>query len=108
LISFNSQANTFGGIIYDVCREFFNSSADTTSDPIDESIKRIQQIDQMELQTSSLDLIHVYPEKEGGFVAYSEEYRGAIGQGETVEETYDDLQKAIEALKEFYAENPNW
>ncbi len=40
------------------------------------------------------------PQEEGGFVAYSKEYPGAIGQGETEAEALRDLQEAIELLKE--------
>jgi predicted RNase H-like HicB family nuclease len=40
------------------------------------------------------------PQEEGGFVAYSNEYPGAIGQGETEEEALRDLQEAIDLLKE--------
>jgi predicted RNase H-like HicB family nuclease len=40
------------------------------------------------------------PQEEGGFVAYSNEYPGAIGQGETEEEALSDLQQAIDLLKE--------
>lgn len=40
------------------------------------------------------------PQKEGGFVAFSNEYSGAVGQGETEEEAIDDLQKAISLLIE--------
>lgn len=40
------------------------------------------------------------PQEEGGFVAYSNEYPGAIGQGETEAEALRDLQEAIDLLKE--------
>jgi predicted RNase H-like HicB family nuclease len=44
------------------------------------------------------------PQEEGGFVAYSSEYSGAVGQGETEEEAMEDLQEAILSLKEFLQE----
>lgn len=44
------------------------------------------------------------PQEEGGFVAYSNEYSGAVGQGETEEEAIQDLQEAILSLKEFLQE----
>lgn len=40
------------------------------------------------------------PQEEGGFVAYSNEYPGAVGEGETEEEAVRDLQEAIDLLKE--------
>lgn len=46
----------------------------------------------------------VEPAEEGGFWAYSPEVPGANGQGETVEETLDDLKSAIEDALEFMRE----
>jgi predicted RNase H-like HicB family nuclease len=40
------------------------------------------------------------PQDEGGFVAFSTEHRGAVGQGETIEAAVDDLEQAIELLQE--------
>lgn len=39
-------------------------------------------------------------QEEGGFVAFSRDYLGAVGQGETVEEAMADLEEAIKLLKE--------
>lgn len=47
----------------------------------------------------------IEPQEEGGFVAYSSLYSGAIGQGETREEALDDLKEAIEILKEVQEED---
>jgi len=41
---------------------------------------------------------------EGGFVAFSKQYEGAVGQGETEEEAIKDLEQAIELLKEVLEE----
>jgi predicted RNase H-like HicB family nuclease len=46
----------------------------------------------------------VEPAEEGGFWAYCLEVPGANGQGETVEETLDDLKSAIEDALEFMRE----
>lgn len=43
-------------------------------------------------------------QEEGGFVAYSNEYSGAVGQGETEDEAIQDLEEAILSLKEFLEE----
>jgi predicted RNase H-like HicB family nuclease len=40
------------------------------------------------------------PQEEGGFVVYSREFLGAVGQGETIEEAIADIQVAIKLLKE--------
>lgn len=40
------------------------------------------------------------PQDEGGFVAFSTEHPGAVGQGETIEAAVDDLEQAIELLQE--------
>jgi len=47
------------------------------------------------------DGILLEPQSEGGFVTYSSEYPGAVGQGETEEEAINDLNAAIELLKEY-------
>mgnify|MGYP001061522419 FL=1 len=44
--------------------------------------------------------IYLEPQEEGGFVAFSKEYQGAVGQGETEEKAIRDLQEAIKLLKE--------
>lgn len=44
--------------------------------------------------------IRLEPEPEGGFITYSSEYTGAIGQGETEEEAIRDIQEAIAVLME--------
>ncbi|RLI10109.1 type II toxin-antitoxin system HicB family antitoxin [Candidatus Bathyarchaeota archaeon] len=44
---------------------------------------------------------YLEPQEEGGFVAFSSEYPGAVGQGETEEEAIKDLEEAIQTLKEF-------
>jgi len=46
--------------------------------------------------------IYLEPQDEGGFVARSAEYEGAVGQGETEEEAIKDLNDAIETLKDFF------
>jgi predicted RNase H-like HicB family nuclease len=48
---------------------------------------------------------YIEEQEEGGFVAYSEEYSGAVGQGETEEEAIKDLKEAIELLKEVIEED---
>jgi len=50
-------------------------------------------------------LYHIEKQEEGGFVAFSEEYSGAIGQGETEEEAIKDLEGAIQLLKEVIEED---
>jgi len=42
----------------------------------------------------------VPPDEGGGFVAYAEELPGAISEGDTLEETRDNLRDAIELLLE--------
>jgi predicted RNase H-like HicB family nuclease len=42
----------------------------------------------------------VPPGEGGGFVAYAEELPGAISEGDTLEETRDNLRDAIELLLE--------
>lgn len=49
--------------------------------------------------------IYLEPQEEGGFVAFSKEYPGAVGQGETEDEAVKDLMKAIELLKEVIEED---
>ena len=46
------------------------------------------------------DELTLVPQEEGGYVAYSKEYPGAIGQGETEEEALHDLKEATDLLKE--------
>lgn len=46
----------------------------------------------------------VEPAEEGGFWAYCLEVPGANGQGETVDETLDDLGAAIELMLEYLRE----
>ncbi len=46
----------------------------------------------------------VEPAEEGGFWAYCLEVPGANGQGETVEETLENLKSAIEDALEFMRE----
>jgi predicted RNase H-like HicB family nuclease len=53
---------------------------------------------------SKLMEIQLEPQEEGGFVAFSREYLGAVGQGETEEEAIKDLQEAIQLLKEVLEE----
>lgn len=49
---------------------------------------------------SGMPEFKIEKQEEGGFVALSEEYSGAVGQGETEEEAIEDLKKAIKFLKE--------
>lgn len=49
--------------------------------------------------------IYLEPQEDGGFVAFSREYSGAIGQGETEEEATKDLEEAIQLLKEVIDED---
>lgn len=49
--------------------------------------------------------LYLEPQEEGGFVAYSKEYPGAIGQGETQEQALKDLTEAISLLKEVQEED---
>lgn len=57
------------------------------------------------LLQSSPTVFILEPQEEGGFVAYSKEYSGAIGQGETEEEAISDLKEAISLLKEVLEED---
>lgn len=54
---------------------------------------------------NSIPDFYLEPQEEGGFVAFSREYSGAVGQGETIEEAITDIQKAIELLKEVISED---
>jgi predicted RNase H-like HicB family nuclease len=49
--------------------------------------------------------VRLEPQEEGGFVAFSSEYPGAVGQGETEHETLKDLQTAISLLREVLEED---
>jgi predicted RNase H-like HicB family nuclease len=60
-------------------------------------------IDQMMKEPIFPD-IFLEAQHEGGFVAFSREYQGAAGQGETEEEAVRDLQESIELLKEVLKE----
>jgi len=57
---------------------------------------------EFELSTSDF---YLEPQEEGGFVAYSRQYSGAVGQGETREEAIKDLEEAIQILKEVLEED---
>ena len=48
----------------------------------------------------NLSDFYLEPQEESGFVAFSKDYPGAVGQGETEEEALKDLQEAISLLKE--------
>lgn len=54
---------------------------------------------------SSIPNFYLEPQEEGGFVAFSREFPGAVGQGETVEEAIADIEKAIRLLKEVFDED---
>jgi predicted RNase H-like HicB family nuclease len=47
----------------------------------------------------------VEEQEEGGFVAFSREFVGAIGQGETAEDAIADIEEAIRLLKEVIDED---
>ena len=47
----------------------------------------------------------VEPQEDGGFVAFSDKYPSAVGQGDTEEEAFRDLIEAIELLKEVLKES---
>lgn len=49
--------------------------------------------------------IFLEAQDEGGFVAFSAEYPRAVGQGETEKEAIDDLNEAIQLLKEISEED---
>jgi predicted RNase H-like HicB family nuclease len=49
--------------------------------------------------------VRLEPQEAGGFVAFSGEYPGAVGQGETEQETLKDLQDAISLLREVLEED---
>jgi predicted RNase H-like HicB family nuclease len=49
--------------------------------------------------------IYLELQEEGGFVAFSKKYPGAVGQGETEEEAIKDLMDAIQLLKEVIEED---
>jgi predicted RNase H-like HicB family nuclease len=44
-------------------------------------------------------------QEEGGFVAFSRDFVGAIGQGETAEDAIADIEEAIRLLKEVIDED---
>jgi len=48
---------------------------------------------------------YLEPQEEGGFVAFSREFPGAVGQGETEGEAIKDLEEAIQLLKEVLEED---
>lgn len=48
----------------------------------------------------SVSDFYLEPQEEGGFVVFSREFPGAVGQGETIEEAITDIQTAIRLLKE--------
>lgn len=54
---------------------------------------------------SSIPDFYLEPQEEGGFIALSKEYPGAVGQGETVDEALEDLQEATQLLKEVLEED---
>ena len=58
----------------------------------------------VERESSFVDY-YVEPQEEGGFVAFSREFPGAVGQGETIEEAIADLEEAISLLKEVLDED---
>lgn len=49
--------------------------------------------------------VYLEPQEEGGFVAFSKEYPGAVGQGETEDEAVKDLMEAVQLLKEVLEED---
>ncbi len=49
---------------------------------------------------SSFPDFYLEVQEEGGFVAFSREFLGAVGQGETAEEAIADIEEAIKLLKE--------
>jgi predicted RNase H-like HicB family nuclease len=53
----------------------------------------------------SISDFYIETQEEGGFVVYSREFLGAVGQGETVEEAMADIQNAIRLLKEVVDED---
>lgn len=53
---------------------------------------------------SSADF-YLEPQEEGGFVAFSKTYPGAVGQGETELEALKDLYESIRLLKEVLDES---
>jgi predicted RNase H-like HicB family nuclease len=59
------------------------------------------------LQKKEVSFILLEEQEEGGFVAYSNEYPGAVGQGETEEEALKDLEEAIQVLKEYLGQRKN-
>jgi predicted RNase H-like HicB family nuclease len=59
------------------------------------------------LQKKEVSFILLEEQEEGGFVAYSSEYPGAVGQGETEKEALKDLEEAIQVLKEYLEQKKN-
>lgn len=53
----------------------------------------------------SVSAFHIELQEGGGFVALSDEFPGAIGQGETIKEAMADIQSAISLLKEVLDED---
>lgn len=59
----------------------------------------------IEFMVSELKLTAIYEEaEEGGYVGYIAELPGANTQGETLEETRENLKEAVELLLECYRE----
>jgi predicted RNase H-like HicB family nuclease len=47
----------------------------------------------------------IVPAEEGGFFAYVEEVPGALTQGETLEETRENLKEALSLILECYRDD---
>lgn len=80
---------------------------DYLSDPVADCMRRLPEVGIFAFThtrlfdaLSRLTEFHLEPQEEGGFVAFSNEYSGAVGQGETAEEAIRDLEEAISLLKE--------
>ena len=49
------------------------------------------------------EIIIIREDKDGGYFAVSNKYKGAVGQGKTPEEALKDLEEAIKVLEEYRA-----
>ncbi len=107
MISLSNQIGTFNPYMRsDYCNP--EESNTNLNGSLDNIVFQNQNLEQFDALSKVSDTFYLHAEKEGGFVAFSEKYSGAVGQGESEEEAAHDLRGAIEALEEFYLENPDW
>ena len=95
----NSISESFDGVSH-----LHDAIPFTTPKNIEELEATLEKLFGKDIKISVPD-IYLEPQEEGGFVAFSREYSGAVGQGETIEEAIKDLEEAIELLKEVLEED---